>query len=295
VTAERTAVGIAQWLAEPGLGEQNLEAALGYVRELAEHGAELVVLPELWPSGYRVSSLGDDTRATAEPLDGPRGAALARVAVETGVWLAAGTVPELDGGTVYNSAVVYSPRGELVATHRKAYLYGSAEHEAFTAGDCLTTFEREPFGRVGLAVCFDGDFPELFRIQAVRGAEIICRPSALLRSADIWELTTRARAYDNHVYVIGANATGTDPAGVHYFGNSLIVTPIAEVVARAAAHEGWAAARLDPAGAMAALTPGSDRAQTFDHLAERNLGLLDTYQKDLIGQARTPFRLGGGA
>ena len=140
-----------------------------------------------------------------------------------------------------------------------------------------------------MAVCFDGDFPELFRIQAVRGAEIICRPSALLRSADIWELTTRARAYDNHVYVIGANATGTDPAGVHYFGNSLIVTPIAEVVARAASHEGWVAARLDPADAMRTLTPGSDRTQGFDHLAERNLRLLDSYQKDLIREAQTPF------
>jgi predicted amidohydrolase len=65
----------------------------------------------------------------------------------------------------------------------------------------------------------------------VQGAQIIARPSALLRSADIWELTSRARAYDNHVYVVAANATGADPGGVLYFGNSLIVTPIAEVVA----------------------------------------------------------------
>ena len=106
-------------------------------------------------------------------------------------------------------------------------------------------------GRIGMIICFDGDYPELSRIQAVQGAEVICRPSALLRSADIWELTSRARAYDNHVYVVGANATGIDPAGVLYFGNSHIVTPIAQIVAKAATHEGWVSARLDPADALA--------------------------------------------
>ena len=74
-----------------------------------------------------------------------------------------------------------------------------------------------------MIICFDGDYPELSRITAVRGAEVIARPSALLRSADLWELTNRARAYDNHVYVVGANATGIDPAGTIYFGNSMIV------------------------------------------------------------------------
>ncbi|HEY1480616.1 MAG TPA: carbon-nitrogen hydrolase family protein [Gaiellales bacterium] len=233
MTAERTAVGIAQWLAEPGLGEQNLETALGYVRELAEHGAELVVLPELWPSGYRVSSLGDDTRATAEPLDGPRGEALARVAVETGVWLAAGTVPELDGGTVYNSAVVYSPRGELVATHRKAYLYGSAEHEAFTAGDCLTTFEREPFGRVGLAVCFDGDFPETARALGRAGAQLVLLPSAYeVEAAESWDRIYPANAIANGQWWIMVNQCGAHGTQT-LLGASRVLSPFGETIAEA--------------------------------------------------------------
>src|SRR5262249_24115348 len=87
------------------------------------------------------------------------------------------------------------------------------------------------------------------------------RPSALLRSADIWELTNRARAYDNHVYVIGANATGADPGGSIYFGNSMIVTPIAEGVARAALHEGWVSARLDPATPLPSLAPRPPRTR----------------------------------
>ncbi len=146
-----------------------------------------------------------------------------------------------------------------------------------------------PLARLGLQICFDGDYPELARIEAVRGAEVICRPSALLRSADIWELTNRARAYDNHVFVVAANATGVDPAGVIYFGNSMIVTPVAEVVARAASHAGWVSARLDPATAMAALTPGSSVPQRFDHLADRNLALIENHLDDLRRPAQTSF------
>lgn len=95
------------------------------------------------------------------------------------------------------------------------------------------------------------------------------------------------------MYVVGANATGTDPTGVLYFGNSLIVTPIAEVVARAATHQGWVCAHLDPATAMASLTPGSSVAQAWDHLADRNLALLRRYSEDLAAPAQTSFRHGG--
>jgi predicted amidohydrolase len=144
-------------------------------------------------------------------------------------------------------------------------------------------------GSIGLMICFDGDYPELARVMAVRGAEVICRPSALLRSADLWELTTRARAYDNHVFVVAANATGTDPAGLHYFGNSMVVTPIGEVVARAASHEGWVSARLDPETALRSLTPGSNVPQRFDHLADRNLEFIKAHLDELAAPAHTPF------
>jgi predicted amidohydrolase len=179
----------------------------------------------------------------------------------------------------------------VLGVYRKTHPFGSEDARRggwVTPGADVCVVDTA-LGRVGMAICFDGDFPELWRIQAVRGAEVICRPSALLRSADIWELTTRARAYDNHVYVVAANAVGADPAGVLYFGNSMIVTPIAEVVARAATQESWVAARLDPGAAMASLTPGSSVPQSFDHLAERNLELYDKHAADLLGPARTSF------
>jgi predicted amidohydrolase len=189
-------------------------------------------------------------------------------------------------GTVYNTAVVIGPEGGVLGRYRKTHLF--CGEDWVTAGDRAVVVET-PLARLGLMICFDGDYPELARIEAVRGAEVICRPSALLRSADIWELTNRARAYDNHVFVVGANATGIDPAGVIYFGNSMIVTPVAEVVARAASHPGWVTARLDPAAAMASLTPGSNVPQRFDHLAERNLDLIGHHLDELAQPARTGF------
>ena len=187
--------------------------------------------------------------------------------------------------------------GEVSGVYRKTHPFCTeivSRGGWVTPGDEVCVVETD-LGRIGMAICFDGDFPELWRIQAVQGAEVIVRPSALLRSADIAEMTSRARAYDNHVYVVAANATGTDPAGVHYFGNSHVVTPTSHTVARAASHECWISARLDPDEAMASLTPGSSVPQGFDHLADRNLDLLRRYADDLVAPAATgfPFRRSG--
>ena len=94
------------------------------------------------------------------------------------------------------------------------------------------------------------------------------------------------------MFVVGCNATGVDPAGVIYFGNSMIVSPIAEVIARAASHECWTAARLNPDAAMTSMTPGSSVPQSFDHLADRNLALIRKHADDLLSEARSPFKLG---
>jgi predicted amidohydrolase len=194
-------------------------------------------------------------------------------------------------GVVHNSSVLIGPGGDVLGVYRKTHPFCTELRSRggwVTPGDEVSVVET-PLGRIGQIICFDGDYPELSRVTAVRGAEIIVRPSALLRSADIWELTNRSRAYDNHVFVIGANATGSDPAGTLYFGNSMIVTPIADVVARAASHECWVSAHLDPARALASLTPGSSVGQVFDHLADRNLDLIRRYAADLQAPAKTPF------
>jgi deaminated glutathione amidase len=279
--------------------QANLAKAVAWTRRCAaETGAELIVLPETCTTGFMPGVPPGELWSLMSAIPGPITEPLAEAARDLGVHLCFGTYERGEAeGAVHNTAVLLGPGGDVLGGYRKTHPFGGedARRGGWVVPGSEVRVVETPLGRIGMAICFDGDFPELWRIQAVQGAEIICRPSALLRSADIWELTTRARAYDNHVYVVGANAVGADPAGTLYFGNSMIVTPIAEVVARAATQESWVSARLDPASAMASLTPGSSVPQTFDHLAERNLELYDKHAADLLGPARTRFPHGEGS
>lgn len=255
-------------------------------------GAELVVLPETASTGFVTGLTPERLWDVVSEVPGPVTEPLQSAARELGVHLVWGTYERgPERGVVFNSSVLIGPGGDVLGVYRKTHPFCTELRSRggwVTPGDEVNVVET-PLGRIGQIICFDGDYPELSRVTAVRGAEVIVRPSALLRSADIWELTNRARAYDNHVFVVGANATGLDPAGTIYFGNSMIVTPIAEVVARASSHECWVSARLDPATALSSLTPGSGVEQVFDHLADRNLDLIRRYADDLQAPARTPF------
>jgi predicted amidohydrolase len=273
--------------------ETNVAHCADMVRRcVADTEAELVVLPETCTTGFTPGLGPDELWALVDPVDGPLTAPLHLAAAELSVHLVYGAYePGIAQGTVYNSAVLVGPDGSTKGVYRKTHPFCTELRSRggwVTPGDDICVVET-PLGRIGMIICFDGDFPELSRISALAGAEVIVRPSALLRSADIWELTNRARSYDNHVYLIGANAVGTDPAGVMYFGNSMIVTPIAEVVARAASHECWISARLDPERAMRSLTPGSSVSQSFDHLADRNLDLIARYADRFVAPAATSF------
>jgi predicted amidohydrolase len=277
----------------------NIDAAIALTRRChAATGAELIVLPESTTTGFTpgidTAELWDLVSALPGELIEP----FQKAAAELGTHLVLGTYERgPQRGVVYNAAVVIGPSGDLLGVYRKTHPFGGERADRggwVTPGEDVLVVDTE-LGRIGVIICFDGDYPELSRITAIRGAEVICRPSALLRSADLWELTNRARAYDNHVYLVGANATGVDPGGVIYFGNSMIVTPIAEVVARAASHQCWVSARLDPATAMSSLTPGSSVPQSFDHLADRNLALIARNADALLGPARSGFVPSGSA
>jgi deaminated glutathione amidase len=277
----------------PASVKSNIDNCVTWLERCVESsGADLVVLPESASTGFTPGIAPEELGELVGPVPGPVTEPIQQAAARLGVHVVFGGYERgADPGTVYNTAALFGPDGELLGAYRKTHLFSGesrAEGGWVTPGDRAVVVHTD-LARIGLIICFDGDYPELARVEAVRGAEVICRPSALLRSADIWELTNRARAYDNHVFVVGANATGTDPGGAIYFGNSMIVSPIGEVIALAASHQGWISARLDPGTALRSLTPGSSVPQRFDHLADRNLDVIRTHLDDLAAPARTSF------
>jgi predicted amidohydrolase len=230
-----TIVGIAQWLPVCGDPRGNLDTALAHIASLASRGCELVVLPELWPSGYDAASLADDAALAAEPLDGERGRRLAAAASQSGVWLFAGSVPEIGrGGRLFNTAVVYAPDGTLRARHRKMHLYTPLGEDAvFTAGSEPTVVEVEGIGTIGLGVCFDGDHPEYARALHDLGARVVISVSAYeVGTESWWEILYPANALANGQWWVMANQCGgVGPNAL--LGRSRIIAPDGTVIAEA--------------------------------------------------------------
>jgi predicted amidohydrolase len=228
-------VGSAQWLAVAGDRTQNMSVALGMIDNAAALGVELLVLPELWSCGYDPETLAGDARRDAEPREGPRSERLAEAARKHELFLAAGSVPELgEDGSLHDTALVYDPRGELVAWHRKAHLFTpTLEHLVFAPGRRLTTFEDPALGVVGLAVGFEGDFPEVARTLALRGARLVLAPAAYeVEGAPAWDVLHPALALTNSQWWVQANQVGSHQTST-LLGGSRIIAPTGTVVATA--------------------------------------------------------------
>ena len=198
-----------------------LERFPGQVREVLDRfpNTRMVIYPELHLFG---ADSDDQLRDAAEPLDGPRVAALAELAGELGVWLLPGTLcetdPDLPRG-VFNTAMAFSPEGRLVASYRKIFPW--RPYEIFTPGDRFTVFEVPGIGRFGFSICYDAWFPEVARQLAWLGAEVIVNPVRTTTSDRAQELVlARANAIVNQVFVLSVNAAA--PGGV---GRSLIADP----------------------------------------------------------------------
>jgi deaminated glutathione amidase len=232
--------------------DRNLETADRLVRLAASLGAEFVALPEKWT----VLGTREQMEAGAEPLDG-RAITWARgVARELGIDLLAGSilerVPGLQKGA--NTSVHVGPDGELKAVYRKIHLFDVevdgaryAESETERAGDEIVVSELHGGVKLGLSICYDLRFPELYRILALRGATVIAVPAAftLTTTRDHWEPLVRARAIENQCFVIAPNQIGRHPGGFRSGGRSLIVDPWGLVLAGAPDIETAIVADLD--------------------------------------------------
>jgi predicted amidohydrolase len=230
---------------------RNLAAAERLVRAAAADGAELVALPEKW----NLLASGEEMAAGAEPLDGPSLAAARGWAADLGIHLLAGSVSErgADDGKSFNTSVLIDPGGEDLAVYRKIHMfdvqaggvsYRESDHEQ--AGNEVVDAAVGDLG-VGLTVCYDLRFPELYRILAVRGARLIAVPAAftLATGRDHWETLLRARAIENQVFVLAPNQVGEAPPHYSSYGRSAIVDPWGVVLATAADGERFVAADLD--------------------------------------------------
>jgi predicted amidohydrolase len=218
----------------PGDADGNLAIALGAIESLGAADCDLIVLPEYMVTGCSARTLKADMSATAEPLDGPRGCALADAARAANSWLVAGTVPERVGDGVYNTSTVYSPTGELVQAYRKCHLYRPiGEDRAMLRGTELATCETDDLGVLGLSVCFDGDFPEVARGLRRLGAQLVVQPSAYGSAARRWWKTLYpANALVNSQWWILANQCGV-LGDASFLGESMIITPRGKVLRRA--------------------------------------------------------------
>ncbi|WP_405734378.1 carbon-nitrogen family hydrolase [Streptomyces sp. NBC_00028] len=233
------------------------------VREQA--GADLVVLPELWTTG---AFAYEGFAGEAEPVDGPTHEAMAKAASDAGVWLHAGSIPErAEDGALYNTSLVFSPSGDLIAAYRKIHRFGFDKGEAVLmgAGQELVTV-RLPGTTLGLGTCYDLRFPELFRGLVDAGAETLVLPAGWPeRRRAHWTLLAQARAVENQAFVLACGTAGTH-AGVPQAGHSIVVDPWGEVLAQAGAGEEILTVEFDP-GKVAATR------EQFPALKDRVLGL----------------------
>jgi deaminated glutathione amidase len=234
----------------------NLSTAREWIGRAADAGAKFVTLPE------NFAFMGEEARKReiAERVDGafpgPILSTLCEAAAKHGVWVLGGGMPELsdDPARPYNTSVLVDPKGAVAASYRKVHLFDVSlpdgtnlrESAATSAGTQAVTAEVQGV-RVGLSVCYDVRFPELYRRLVDQGARIITVPSAftLTTGKDHWHALLRARAIENQVWVLAPAQHGKHPRGRQTYGKSLVIDPWGEVVAQCTEGEGFAVAHLD--------------------------------------------------
>jgi predicted amidohydrolase len=238
---------------------RNRAVAERLVRAAAADGARLVVLPEKW----NVLGTPEQLAAGAEPLDGPSTTWARELARELRIDLIAGSIvenrvppptPNTGHAKHANTSVHVGPDGEIHAVYRKLHLFdvevaGTVyrESDGEDPGDEIVATTLQDGTKLGMAVCYDLRFPELFRILTLQGARVLALPSAftLATTRDHWEVLLRARAIENQCFVVAANQIGEHAPGKASGGRSLIADPWGTVLATAPDEEGYALAELD--------------------------------------------------
>lgn len=213
----------------------NLQAARREIDRAVAAGAELVILPEMFCVPYETARFAD----YAEAEGGEAQQMLAAAARDNACWLVGGSICEEEDGRYYNTSYVYDPQGQCVAKHRKMHLFDIdieggqyfKESDVLSPGTSLTVFDT-PWGRVGLAICFDIRFADMAAAMVDEGAQLLIYPASFNMSTGPrhWELLFRGRAMDGQCYAVGVAPARDENASYVSWGHSLVVNPWAEVV-----------------------------------------------------------------
>jgi predicted amidohydrolase len=253
--SEPTVVAAIQMVSTPQL-DDNLATAARLLADAAGRGAKLVTMPEYWPIMGRADT---DKVKLAEPAGhGPIQDFMAAQAREHGIWLIGGTLPlaSPDAARVLNTTLVYDPQGQPVGRYDKIHLFGFNtgsesydEARTIVPGEHVSRFEA-PFGRVGLSICYDLRFPELFRAMGECALMVVPAAFTYTTGRAHWEVLLRARAIENQCYVLAAAQGGTHENGRRTFGHSMLIDPWGEVKAVLEEGEGVVSGEID-AGVLA--------------------------------------------
>lgn len=247
-------VSAVQITAVDGDKERTVEKMLDFIDTAGRRGSALVVLPELW-TGLGFS---DETgyREIAEPIPGPVTERLSAKAREYGMCIAGSMYEAAPDGRYHNAVPLIGPGGDVIGLYRKTHLFdapnrpdippGIVESKKVAAGDRLDVYGTN-LARIGLSVCSDLRFPEVYREMALKGAEILVCASAFLSPRyDHWEFFLRARATENQCFVVASGQYGKEPkSGLAFVGRSMIVDPWGVIVATASDDEGVVTAEID--------------------------------------------------
>jgi deaminated glutathione amidase len=234
--------------------DKNLDTAAKLIKGAAKEGALIAVLPEMFPT---LSVEKGNVSAAEAYGDGPIQSFIAKQAKQHNIWVIAGTMPiksDIDH-KIHAASLVYDNNGDLITRYDKIHLFEASfrggtetycESTATLPGEEPIVFDS-PIGKIGLAVCYDLRFPELFRLMAEKGAEIFVIPAAFaqITGAVHWDILCRARAIENLAYVVAANQTGTHSNGRQTYGHSMIINPWGEVLAQRPDDEGVVVSEID--------------------------------------------------
>lgn len=230
--------------------EKNVEKAEQMVRKAADAGAQVVALPEIFVCPYSRKGI----MANTEPADGDTVQRLSRLAEECGIYLIGGSIPEKEGDAVYNTCFSFDTKGKLIGRHRKTHLFDVdikggirfIESEIFAQGQDITVIDTE-FCKIGIGICYDVRFPELFREMALRGAELMVLPASFNMTTGPlhWELTMRARALDNQVYFAAVSPARNMESSYHSYGHSCVSNPFGQLCGKLDEREGILHSEID--------------------------------------------------